>query len=170
MFYINHRQSWYLLFLLLGSFTAISASLQPPSGRVILTATGLIANHNAAEVALLDMALLDQLPQVTVNTTTPWYDESKSFSGPLVRDLLKLLDAQGDMVKATALNDYSTTIPLQDFEHYDVILATRLDGNTMSIREKGPIFVIYPFDDKPELVNETYYQRCVWQLNRLDFQ
>ena len=170
MFYVNRRQSWFLLFFLACSFTAIAAPLETPSGRVILTVTGLIANHNATEVAQLDMAMLDKLPQVTVTTTTPWYDESKSFSGPLVRDLIKLLGAQGDMVKATALNDYSITIPLQDFEQYDVILATRLDGNTMSIREKGPIFVIYPFDDKPELVNETYYQRCIWQLNRLDFQ
>ncbi len=170
MFDPIHRLHWLILCTVLSSFTAFAEPLASPSGRVILTASGLIDNHNAEGIAQLDLSMLDSLPQVTITTATPWYDKTRRFTGPLARDLVKLLHAEGKQVKATALNDYSISIPLEDFEQYDVVLATRLDGKIMSIREKGPIFVIYPFDDNPELVNEAFYQRCIWQLNRLDFE
>ena len=57
---------------------------------------------------------------------------------------------------------------MEDFANYPVILATRLDGAEMSVRDKGPIFVIYPFDDAPELNNETYFGRSAWQVKSIE--
>ena len=37
----------------------------------------------------------------------------------------------------------------------------------MSVRDKGPLWVMYPFSDAPALKTETNYSRCIWQLNRL---
>ena len=38
----------------------------------------------------------------------------------------------------------------------------------MSIRDKGPIFMIYPFDKNPELYNEKYFSRSVWQIKSIE--
>ena len=38
----------------------------------------------------------------------------------------------------------------------------------MSVRDKGPLFVIYPFDEAPELNNETYYGRSAWQVKSIE--
>ena len=35
-------------------------------------------------------------------------------------------------------------------------------------RDKGPLFVIYPFDTRPELRNAVYFSRCAWQLKAID--
>ena len=42
-------------------------------------------------------------------------------------------------------------------------------GNRFSIRDKGPLFIIYPFDQDESLRNETYFARSVWQLKELRF-
>ena len=37
----------------------------------------------------------------------------------------------------------------------------------MTLRDKGPLWVIYPFDDDPRYRSETVYFRSIWQLNRI---
>ncbi|WP_374625486.1 oxidoreductase [Devosia sp.] len=145
-----------------------AGELAPPQGEVVLTVTGSIDTSNAAEGAVFDLAMLEALGMHTTVTVTPWYDGARTFSGPLGADLLKAVGAVGSTLKVTALNDYVTEIPVEDFQRYPVILATRLDGAEMSVRDKGPIFVIYPFDDAPELNNETYYGRSAWQVKSIE--
>ena len=50
----------------------------------------------------------------------------------------------------------------------DTILATRMDGQLMSVRDKGPLFLIYPFDLDSGLYNEKYFARSVWQIKEIE--
>lgn len=149
-------------------FTA--AALDKPSGPVVLTVTGNVSQKNAADGARFDMAMLEKLPQRSFTARTPWYPQSMTFSGPLLRDVLKMAGAQGRQLTAFALNDYKTSIPFDDVQRYDVIVARLLNGQPMSVREKGPLFIIYPFDDLPELRTETHYGRSAWQLKTLQVE
>ena len=76
----------------------------------------------------------------------------------------------GRTLRATALNDYRIEIPADDALRHDVIVARRLDDRPLPVREKGPLFVIYPFDDKPELANPTFFGRCIWQLRSIEIR
>lgn len=147
---------------------ALAASLGQPSGPVILTVTGAVGAPNAGQAAAFDMAMLDALPQYDTVTETPWYDSAVTFSGPLVSDILAAAEAEGPLLRAIALNDYAADIPMADVTTYPVILASRIDGAPISVREKGPLFVIYPFDRHPELVNELIFSRSVWQVKQID--
>ncbi|WP_235818950.1 oxidoreductase [Vreelandella massiliensis] len=155
--------------LFIVSLTGASASfaLEPPKDRVILTVSGDIGETNAEDKAAFDYPMLEALGSHTIVTSTPWHDQQMTFEGPLARDLLEALDAEGESVRAVALNDYEVTIPTEDFYTYDVILATHANGSRMSVREHGPIFVIYPYDQHTELNQETIYARSAWQVNRL---
>jgi hypothetical protein len=66
------------------------------------------------------------------------------------------------------MNDYKSIIPFEDFDSYDVLLATRMNGTPLRIRDKGPIWVIYPWSQYPELDDEVTRRKSVWQLNHLD--
>jgi hypothetical protein len=147
---------------------AFAGTLTKPSGPVILEVTGAIANTNDEGTAAFDMAMLDALTQRTTATHSPWYDGSRTFAGPLGSALLAAVGASGTTLKVTALNDYVSEIPLSDFADTPVILATTLEGKPMSVREKGPIFIIYPFDEQPALNNETYYSRSAWQVKSIE--
>lgn len=152
--------------------TAVAAASLPlalraaaaPSGDVILTVHG---GGLAAPVAF-DLAALDALPQRATVTATPWHEGRPEFSGPTIAALLEAVGATGETLRLVALNDYAAEMPVSDTAAYPVILATRRDGKPMSVRDKGPIFIIYPFDEVPEIHNEIHFDRSVWQLKEIE--
>ena len=70
-------------------------------------------------------------------------------------------------MQAIASNDYVITIPASDAVEGGPILAYLVDGELISLRENGPVWLIYPFDSNPAYQTEVIYSRSVWQLNRL---
>jgi hypothetical protein len=146
------------------------APLDTPAGPVVLTLGGALRNANRDGRAAFDMAMLEKLPQVSFSTQTPWYPRPRKFTGPLLRDVLAAAGAQGRSIEARALNDYRVSLPVEDSRRYDVIVARLLDDKPMAVRDKGPLFLIYPFDRAPELRNSVYYGRSAWQLTHLELR
>jgi hypothetical protein len=161
--------------LLLAAFTLGAAApahaaepLPQPSGRVVLTVSGTVANPNAGSVAVFDLAMLEALPQHDVVTRTPWTGgEPVVFRGPLARDVLAAAGATGSVLIAIALNDYRSTLPVADLAADDVIIATRRGGETMSVRDKGPLWIIYPLTEKPALDTLETHAKMAWQLKEI---
>ncbi|MGO4705243.1 molybdopterin-dependent oxidoreductase [Microvirga sp. 2MCAF38] len=141
--------------------------LPAPTEKPILTVSGKIDTTNKDDSAQFDLSMLLGLGLVTVETTTPWYNGPVKFEGISLDKLMKRVGAKGERVVAVALNDYSSEIPIEDFAKYNVILALKRNGEYMPIRDKGPLFIIYPFDSIPELKSQTYYGRSVWQVAKL---
>jgi hypothetical protein len=160
----------FVLLVLAQPLWAFELPKEPPQGAVILTVSGKIRVKNSPGAALFDAALLDALPQHSFVSATPWLKNPATFTGPLLKDVLKALKAQGTHLKALALNDYKIDIPLDDAFKFDVILARKVDGRVLTVREKGPIFVMYPFERFPELKTDIYYSRCIWQLKSLSVE
>jgi hypothetical protein len=142
-------------------------ALDPATGKVVLTISGKVGATNSAKGAQFDMAMLEKLPQTTMTTQTPWEKGPTTFSGPLLRDVLAAAKASGSTIKAVALNDYKTSIPVSDTQQYDMVLASRMNGEPMPVRTKGPLFIVYPYDSRSELQSTTYYERSAWQLKAL---
>ena len=114
------------------------------------------------------MLMLAALPQTSFTTRTPWYAQPRRFTGPLLRDVLAAAGAKGTLIRLTALNDYRVDMPFADAQRHDVIVARLLDAKPMAVRDKGPLFVIYPFDAHAELRGAVYYSRSAWQLRKID--
>lgn len=138
-----------------------------PANPLILTVTGELGCCPQGQ-ALFDLQRLDALPQVEVKTLTPWTEQEDSYQGVRLSVLLDELKAQGQRIDATALNDYSMLLSLPAARKYPVILATRKNGKVMGVRDKGPIWVIYPLSEFPELHKEEHHQAMVWQLKSLN--
>ena len=151
-----------------GAAGARADALQAPTGAAVLTVSGRIRNPNVGGNAVFDMPMLERLPHHEIHTRTPWYPEARRFSGPRLRDVLERAGADGVTVRAIALNDYRVDIPMEDARRYDVIVARLLDGAPMPVREKGPLFVMYPFDAVPALRTAVHYSRCIWQLQAIE--
>lgn len=145
-------------------------ALDAPTGPVVLTIFGRVRKPNAGSAAQFDMAMLERLPQHSFVTRTPWYSNARKFSGPLLRDVFAACGAVGTNVRATALNDYRVDLPFEDTQRFDVLLARLLDDKPMAVRDKGPLFIIYPFDSSAELRTTVYYSRSAWQLKTLEVQ
>jgi len=146
---------------------AQQAAMAPPQEPVVLTVSGMIGRTNAEGEARFSRAMLEALGQTTIRTTTPWTEGETVFAGPLVRDLLASLEAEGRSVHAIASNDYAVDIPIEDVLRYPVIIALSINGQTLTTRTRGPLWVIYPWSDYEELRNELIHARSIWQLKAL---
>ncbi len=149
--------------------TALPAlALDKPARPVLLTLRGRVRIPNDGVQAHFDMPMLEALPQTSFTTRTPWYAQPRRFTGPLLRDVLASAGCQGQTLRLIALNDYRIDIPFDDAQRHDVIVARLLDDKPMGVRDKGPLFVIYPFDDRPELRSALFYSRSAWQLRTIE--
>ncbi|SFH28422.1 molybdopterin-dependent oxidoreductase [Modicisalibacter xianhensis] len=157
-----------LLAFLLSSIGSQALALEAPTGPVILVVSGDITETNVGDEAHFDSDMLQVLEQRETVTGTPWHEGRVTFNGPLGRALLETVGAQGDTMKVVALNDYSSEIPVADFAQHDVILAMSADGRRLRVRDQGPLFVIYPFDETPALLNEEVITRSVWQVKAIE--
>lgn len=146
---------------------ALAGALPAPQEQPILTISGRIEARNDGDAARFDRTMLEALGTQGFVTGTPWYKGASRFDGVMMHTLLRAVGASGDRITAIALNDYTTEIPVTDCERYGVLLALKRDGAYMPVRDKGPLFIVYPFDSAPELQAQTFYNRSAWQLAQL---
>jgi hypothetical protein len=159
-----------LTFLALGAMlvAGVAVAQSPQSaGKPILTVTGKITATSDNGTVQFDRDALEALGTTSIETNTPWYKGPVKFEGVPLDKLMQVVGATGDRVVAVALNDYSSEIPVEDFAKYKAILALKRDGEYMPVRDKGPLFIVYPYDQNPELRSQKFYSRSVWQVSRL---
>ena len=144
------------------AMTAAAAPLPAPTGTVILEVTGAIANTNADGKARFDRAALEAL-----STSTPWTKGVQHFRGFPLPALLKIVGSTGDSIKAIALNDYSAVLPVEDSVAAGAFVAVRANGAAMSVRDRGPLWIVFPYDTDARLTTDAYLNRSVWQIKEL---
>ena len=147
---------------------AFAQTLKSPTGDVLLTVSGVIAVTNAGETAVFDRAMLEALPVVEFTTTTTWTDGPQTFTGVELHDLLDTLGVEEGTLRASAVNDYAVDIPVGDAVEGGPIVAYLLNGEPMSVRDKGPLWIVYPYDSRREYQSEVVYSRSIWQLDRME--
>lgn len=134
----------------------------------ILTVIFPDANGEAQTMEYTDEEIL-ALDQVEIATDNDYVDETAVFSGPRLRDVFGDQEiGSEDMIRLRALNDYSTEMPASEALDYDVILALSMNGERLSVRDKGPIWVIYPMSEHEELREPRFNDRLVWQLSSVE--
>ena len=147
---------------------AAAQDLAKPTGPVILEIRGNISRTNDAGVAKFDLAMLQALGAETIATATPWTEGHTKFEGIAGAKLLAAVGAKGTKVVAAAINDYKAEVPIEDLTEKGAFLAFSAEGKRLTVRDKGPLFIIYPFHAHPELRNAVYYSRCAWQLQSIE--
>lgn len=142
----------------------------------------LTASSAVAEDALLTLtsadgdttaftrADLEAMPVTEFSTSTIWTEGVSDFTGVSLADFVAALSLEGGAFEAIAINDYAVEIPMSDAVEGGAIIAYKVDGEEMSPRDKGPLWVIYPFDQNGDYRTETYYSRSIWQLDRINVQ
>ncbi len=102
-------------------------------------------------------------------TSTYWPEDHGEYDGVLLRDLLKDAGIEtSPRIKVTALDDYTTIIPREDWQKWDVLVATRHEKKVMPIRRKGPLRMIYPKDIGGEIAASDMRIRWIWAIKTIE--
>ena len=134
----------------------------------LLRIGGQITERNDGDEAVFDRKGLEALGTQSFSTSTPWTDGVSTWEGVPLAVLMETVGASGTTIRATALNDYVVDVPMKGLGEEGAILAMLRDGQPMPISNKGPLFILYPFDGHPQLQQQSVYMRCAWQIARLD--
>ena len=148
---------------------APGSPIPPPTEPVVLTVRGRLGLAHAEAGVTFDMPTLERLGLIRFATPTAWTDGLVTFEGVLLSRLLEVLTVPGDVtaLTMTALNDYQVVIPAADVRTWPVLLALKRDGQYMSIRNKGPLWVVYPRHAFPELEQAKHNSKWIWQLKEI---
>jgi len=142
---------------------------QTAAGREVLTVSGRIAAAHLAQGARFDLHALEALGLETLETRTPWTGaEIRRFEGIRLARLLGAVGAEGAQLRAVALNDYAITASIAELTAAGGFLATRQDGQPLRIRDRGPIWLLFPWSTRPELDTAMLRERSIWQIRRIE--
>lgn len=119
----------------------------------------------------LDRSELEAFPQTTVTTKSPYFDGEVEFSGPTLKRIVENFGLTGEtQLTFRALNDYQVRGNVKEVMNLSAIIATRMNSKPMSVRDRGPFWVILPLSDRPELDDENYHRYMIWQLNEIQLK
>jgi hypothetical protein len=161
--------------LLLASVSGRAADNGPRASGLCPPAAGLHVLRLVAPVsnrqAVCNITGLQALPQRELVTSLPpslGQAGAHHWLGVSLRLLAERMGGgPGSVLQLAALNDYAVTVPWSDLVRYDPIVAYQRNGLALSVREKGPMMLIYPFDAYPELHAQQYLNRSIWQLHAI---
>lgn len=158
----------------------------------VLTINGAIQKHNRGKIdAALDQLMykqgirfdraytfdlntLDNLPGVTIHPTMEYDGRVHQLSGPRLSEVLNLVGvvkSKSTQILFHGIDGYSPEISLANALNYDYVIATRIDGQLLSIGGFGPLFAIVDADRIPELAQKPVQQRfdrCPWGLYSIE--
>lgn len=119
-----------------------------------------VKEYTLAEIEVLGLKRL--------HTSTFWPEDNGAYEGVLLQDLLHNVGTEKcTSLLISALDGYQVKIPCEDFEKWPVLLATRQNGKKMSIRQKGPIRIIYPLDIGGDIASSDMRSRWIWAIQSI---
>ncbi|UTH76232.1 molybdopterin-dependent oxidoreductase [Chromobacterium sp. IIBBL 290-4] len=134
----------------------------------LLVVTGKIGasnDPNGNTYHFSEQALL-RLPQYTIKTRTTWTPTS-AFTGPRLADVLNAVKAKGHKVDVVTYDEFRVSIPLSDLDRYRPVLAHTVDGKRLKRSDFGPLWLMYPVSDFPELQQVRSDAKLAWQIKAL---
>lgn len=163
---------------------ALAEQIPTPKGAVILTIAGDIdkSNRGAAhpkrdgflkfhdiafqKAFVFDREILEGFPPREIKAQPPQYAKPVTFRGPLLKDVLKALGAEGASIQTRALDGFAVDLSAKEIAAEDWTLAVTADAKPLGIGAQGPVWLMHtPSTLK---VPHEEEQRWPWALFYID--
>lgn len=126
-----------------------------------------IFNKNNQVVLKITESDLAKYPQDSFETETPWFPQKSVFKGILFKEVLKKANiSENSQLQIVAWDNFTSQVPAKDAFEFNTILTTHINGQRITLRDKGPFFLMYPLTN-PSLRTGVYYNRSVWQIKEI---
>lgn len=113
---------------------------------------------------------LQHLPQHEIRTKIPWTNETHTYRGPYLEEIFTLAKIKGEWLTLYALDHYQVSFNFKKIKMYKPILALQVDSKPLTIRTKGPIWLILPMSDYKELSAAIYNDYMIWHLIKISIE
>lgn len=158
------------IFVLMAASNVVAGTLSTPTERVVLRVDGSIKIFNLGKRAVFDLPMLKALGSETFTAKTEWTEGTPTFTGVPLKALVDKVDATGTELIAIAADGYAISIPMADLDRYTLLLVYAIDGMALDPTDKGPLWVMYRWDQMTAQKIEDKSPNAVWQLQQLTFE
>lgn len=112
---------------------------------------------------------LEALDWREITTGNQFITGDAVFRGPRVADALALIGHAGaKYARLVSAAGRHSDILISELQKYEAILALEMNGRALTLRDFGPIWVMYPMNDHSELEDSRFNNRLVWQLQEIE--
>lgn len=125
-----------------------------------------LSENNRQEVLKIDD--LKAIDETSFETTTQWTTGGQKFTGVSLKAFVEHLGLTEGSFSAVAANDYAVEVPIADAVDGGPIIAFLQNDAPMHLRDKGPFWLVYPYDKSADYRTELVYSRSIWQLVRIE--
>lgn len=148
---------WLLFVLLFGATVWSASTYADDSGRLLLI------KSDRGETVTMSLSDLKSMPQLSIETSTPWTEGKVIFSGPSLKAVIRKAGLDAKEFVLMAKNEYAVKIQSEELRDDRPIVAWEMNSELLSLRGKGPYWIIYPFDQLGA-DREKHYAKSIWQL------
>lgn len=160
---------WISSVVLLVTVSISAAALSnEPETLLVLKNPRILGIHGEIRFTRADLEAMDQQE---IQTSNDFVDGVATFRGPSAFALIDQIGRAGsDVVRMTAANDYFIDIDIMELADYGAILALEMNDKPLTIRDRGPIWLMYPIDQFEELQDSSINNRLIWQLETIELR
>lgn len=149
---------------IVGLLAAVGSPADLAAGEPFLTVIGSGTGERR-----IDLEEIKRMGGTELRTSTPFSEGTQVFTGVTGSAFVKATAASGRDVRAEALNGYKVVIPWAVFATDTLLIAYARDGKPMTVRDKGPFWIVFPFDASSQFRTDTYKSYAIWSITRFEF-
>ena len=113
---------------------------------------------------------LEKLLQTEYSVMDPYSKKQTVYRGVLVREFVKQYGGpRVGSLHFRALDDFKADFNAGEWNRWDILLATRINGEKMSIANNGPARIVFPYDTHKEINPTIYNDKWIWQIKQVTF-
>jgi len=150
--------------IFLAAMPVMGFATDPSSDAPVLLQVDVSSTAASAQFGLAE---LQAFPVVSFETETIWTEGVQQFTGVSLLALMSHLDITEGILELQAINDYVVEFPVSGAVEGGPIVAYERNGALMSRRDKGPLWIVFPYDSDPAYQTEEIFSKSVWQLVRI---
>ncbi len=146
-----------ITFILALSFSTVSLAI---TDEVVLTIF-----EEGEPLQKYSQKMLDVHPEsFSLSTMTPWTNAVDQYKAIPLKSILGSIINKYDTLHLKAENGFEVHENIRFLLDADAFLAFKKNGQFMRLRDKGPVWLLFPYSQRPKLDDAFHNQVAVWML------
>lgn len=161
---------WLALFMLmLSAYGNPIYAADADAGDKMISLSGALLEQIPKRMSVRQIEQLAPLAEVTMYD--PWDKRTERYQGILMNEFVRKLGQPGiKELLLSAIDEYQVTFHENEWQQFRIMIVTRVNGEYLSVREKGPMKIIFPDYEMSNKSYELNRPKWLWMINRIEFK
>ena len=132
------------------------------------TGIGISLKIQNQEEYMVNIDDIDEKYVKSISTNTPWHDDIAKYTGITIQNFLdQYKNGEFSEISISAMNGYAVDADIRTFVNAGAMLVWLMNDAPISVHNKGPIVVIFPWSQNGSLREDIFTSLAVWHVNSI---